>query len=379
MRNFEAYFYFFVLIFLGISFGQNHPIELHKVLPNKTTFIIDKPIGYMANNIRNKALKYDKKIKTVKNIYEIYFLGDSISVMVIQTEKDKFYIDKNLDNYISIADSFHFDDSKPLNIAQIKLDTEFPDISNIKLITIHGKDFILLKIAEKFKGELILNGKTIPVFMYLNLSYFKYLNENDRYTISIDIDNNKIIEPNEMTKLNQPIMIDGTPIVFDNFKIHRNKIVLFYKKSDQMYSNAEGFYHPNIKIFSLKDSSKIELQDLIKNKIAIINWWSPSCVPCRMEMPELNHLVEKYKNNSEIVFIALNFNSHQNKVIKFLEKNKFNFKQYFVSNETAKELNINLIPKTLVIDQTGKIIYEQSGYNKNVKLKKLKEIIKSLL
>ena len=379
MRNFEAYFYLFILIFFGISFGQNHSIELRKVLPNKTTFLIDKPIGYMANNIRNQALKYDKKIKMVKNIYEIHFPGDSVSVMAIQTEEDKFYIDKNLDNYISIADSFRFDDSKPLNIAQIKLDTEFPEISNIKLLTIPGKDFILLKIAEKFKGELILNDKAIPIFMYLNTSYFKYLNENNRYTISIDIDNNEIIEPNEMTKLNQPIMIDGNPIVFENFEIYRNKIVLFYKKTDQKYSVAKGFYHPNIKIFSLNDSSKFELQHLIKNKIAIINWWSPSCGPCIMEMPELNNLEEEYKNNSEIVFIALNFNSHQDKVIKFLEENKFNFKQYFVISETAKELNINGIPRTLVIDQTGKIVYDQLGYDKSVKLKKLKEVIKSLL
>ncbi len=381
MRGFNAYLSLFVLIFWSVAFTQNHSIELHKVLSNnKINSFLDKPIGFMANNIRNQNLKYDDALKPIKNIYEIHFPGDSISVMVIQTEEDKFYIDKNLDNYISLADSIRFENSKPLHVAQIKLDTEFPEISNISLFTIPGNDFILLKtIAEKFKGELILNDQKIPLLMSLKTSYFKYLNENDRYTISLDINNNKIIEPNEMIELNQPIMIYGTPIVFDNFEIYKNKIVLFYKKSDQKYSVAKGFYHPNIKIFSVQDSTGIELQDLIQNKVAIINWWSPSCGPCIMEMPELNRLKEEYKNNSEIVFIALNYNPHRDKVLKVLEENTFNFKQYYVNRETAQKLHINGIPRTLVIDRNGKIVYDQLGYDKSAKLQKLKEVLKTLL
>ncbi|HGY56567.1 MAG TPA: TlpA family protein disulfide reductase, partial [Caldithrix abyssi] len=149
--------------------------------------------------------------------------------------------------------------------------------------------------------------------------------------------------------------------------------------SDRTYSVAKGFYHPDINIFSVNDSTKFALKDVIKNKIAIINWWSPSCGPCIMEMPELNHLEEEFNNNSEIIFLALNNNPHHNKVIKFLENNTFNFKQYFVRGETAKELNINGIPRTLVIDKKGKIVYDQLGYDPSIKLKKLREVIKSLL
>ena len=43
----------------------------------------------------------------------------------------------------------------------------------------------------------------------------------------------------------------------------------------------------------------------LKDKIIVLNFWFVQCEPCVREIPELNNLVEKYKDK-DVVFIAFN-------------------------------------------------------------------------
>jgi len=61
-----------------------------------------------------------------------------------------------------------------------------------------------------------------------------------------------------------------------------------------------------ISLFKSTDinNKKINLKDE-KGKIIVLNFWFIDCAPCRMEMPDLNDLVEKYKGNDSVLFIAV--------------------------------------------------------------------------
>ena len=41
------------------------------------------------------------------------------------------------------------------------------------------------------------------------------------------------------------------------------------------------------------------------NKIYVINFWFINCPPCKQEIPELNQMVERYKDQKDVVFIAI--------------------------------------------------------------------------
>jgi len=48
------------------------------------------------------------------------------------------------------------------------------------------------------------------------------------------------------------------------------------------------------------------------------NFWFIACKPCIAEIPELNEIHDKYKNNKDVVFASITFDK-KDKVEKFLK------------------------------------------------------------
>ncbi len=106
------------------------------------------------------------------------------------------------------------------------------------------------------------------------------------------------------------------------------------------------------------DGNKLSLKDL-KGKIVVLNFWFPQCQPCVMEMPELNALVKKYKNN-DVVFISVTFDKKET-VQKFLSNRDFNYR-HIVDNETIlSNYKVSTFPTHILIDQKGEIIMRKVG------------------
>ena len=79
---------------------------------------------------------------------------------------------------------------------------------------------------------------------------------------------------------------------------------------------------PNLKLETLYGDT-ISIQDY-KGKYLVINWWATSCINCWKEIPGLNKLVEKYKSNKDIVFLAIAFDKRD--VLEHdLRKKEFNY------------------------------------------------------
>ncbi|WP_425392706.1 TlpA family protein disulfide reductase [Ekhidna sp.] len=114
---------------------------------------------------------------------------------------------------------------------------------------------------------------------------------------------------------------------------------------------------PFFKVSGL-DGSIIELDDF-QNSYLVINWWATQCRPCVVEMPGLNKLTEKYRDEPEVVFLAISPDDKH--VLKsFLGKREFRYSQSIGSKETI-ELFGNSYPKHLIINPDGKVVYFSSG------------------
>lgn len=92
--------------------------------------------------------------------------------------------------------------------------------------------------------------------------------------------------------------------------------------------------------------------EALNDKVVVLNFWFVACKPCIKEMPELNELVEKYKNE-DVVFLAMAMDK-EGALKKFIEDNRFDYSIISGRNTIAK-YGINVFPTHIVIGKDGVI------------------------
>lgn len=95
-----------------------------------------------------------------------------------------------------------------------------------------------------------------------------------------------------------------------------------------------------------------------KNKVVVVNFWATWCPPCIAEMPSLNKLYEAYHDKIILLYISDEANET---LLKFKQKNDYNFPVYHVVSELPTEFDVTSIPRTFVIDKKGRIVVDKTG------------------
>jgi peroxiredoxin len=96
------------------------------------------------------------------------------------------------------------------------------------------------------------------------------------------------------------------------------------------------------------------LQDL-KGKVVLVNFWATWCPPCRKEMPDLDALYNKFKDQG---FIVLAISDEESaKVSPYIAEHKIS---YPVMLDPGRKVNdafiVEGIPKSFVYDRSGKLV-----------------------
>jgi peroxiredoxin len=118
--------------------------------------------------------------------------------------------------------------------------------------------------------------------------------------------------------------------------------------------NMEGLPLPAFKFTDL--NGIIYTNENTKGKILILKTWFINCKACVAEFPELNDLVEKYRQRNDMIFVSLALDSEADLKI-FLQQKGFDYK--VVSNQKEfimTKLNLQLFPTHLVADKDGNIL-----------------------
>ena len=133
------------------------------------------------------------------------------------------------------------------------------------------------------------------------------------------------------------------------------------KKQDQFitYGPLAEYKENTFPDFSLKTLSgeNLDLEDL-QGKPTMINFWFTRCKPCIDEMPVLNQLAEKYKNDFN--FISITYETKED-VEKFLKKHPFNFEHLVNAQEFTDSLGVKAYPMNLFLDRNGVLKYVKGG------------------
>ena len=122
-----------------------------------------------------------------------------------------------------------------------------------------------------------------------------------------------------------------------------------------------------------KDKKNYDFNQLM-GKVAVVNFWATWCGPCRDEMPDLNQLSQDYKGK-DVVFVGIAADDAE-QVGEFLESTKVDYKivtAEFDAIPLSQRLgnNNSVLPFTLIIDQTGKILDRHVGRIKSDEIRSI--------
>ena len=110
---------------------------------------------------------------------------------------------------------------------------------------------------------------------------------------------------------------------------------------------------------------EIQLKDIFGNtvslsafrgKIVFLNFWTTWCPTCVVEMPSMEKLHQRLKNQ-DFAMIAVNMQESETQVKSFFKKLRLSFTALLDSSgEVAAGLAVNALPTTYCLDKEGRIV-----------------------
>ena len=93
----------------------------------------------------------------------------------------------------------------------------------------------------------------------------------------------------------------------------------------------------------------------LRGKVVLVNFWATWCPPCRNEMPDLEALYEKYKDQGLVVLAVSD--EEAAKVAPFIAERKIGYPVLLDPGRKVNDIfRVDGIPKSFVYDRQGKLV-----------------------
>jgi len=99
----------------------------------------------------------------------------------------------------------------------------------------------------------------------------------------------------------------------------------------------------------------------LKGNIVLLNVWATWCGPCRLELPVVQRLYDKYSDRNFVV-LAVNVDADRNRVSPFLKRYNISLPIYYAAPEDAGQMTQLGIPTTFVLAADRKVLDQRVGY-----------------
>lgn len=100
-------------------------------------------------------------------------------------------------------------------------------------------------------------------------------------------------------------------------------------------------------------------------KITVLSFWATWCVPCKKELTNMADLYEDWakKYNMQMVAVSIDDSRSSTKVKPTVEGQRWDYEVLLdVNQDLKRQMNIQSVPFTVLVDAKGKIVYTHSGY-----------------
>lgn len=109
------------------------------------------------------------------------------------------------------------------------------------------------------------------------------------------------------------------------------------------------------------DGNTLRFHDVIgKGKAVYIDFWATWCAPCCAEIPYVEKLVERLKDDPRVEMVSISLDNNKKAWLNKLSNDKPTWRQFIIpdnfNSEFAKEYNVQAIPRFMMFDKDGNII-----------------------
>jgi thiol-disulfide isomerase/thioredoxin len=150
-------------------------------------------------------------------------------------------------------------------------------------------------------------------------------------------------------------------------KLQKTSDSLFWKNNEVSIKVKYGSTKASAFSLSNISNESVSLSSLT-NKVIVLDFWANWCGPCKASFPMMKRLLEKYKNDNEVVFLFIDVweggapQINLEKTKQFMTENNYAFNVLFdVKNVVVKDYKIKGIPTKFVINKKGEIIFVDDG------------------
>lgn len=114
------------------------------------------------------------------------------------------------------------------------------------------------------------------------------------------------------------------------------------------------------------DGKKVSLKSL-RGQVVVVDFWASWCGPCKMAMPFLQKLSDKYEGKPVKVF-SINCRERRGNAAakQFLKAKQLTYPQLFEGDTAANAYGVRGIPTMYVIGTDGKILHAERGFRSNL-------------
>jgi peroxiredoxin len=120
-----------------------------------------------------------------------------------------------------------------------------------------------------------------------------------------------------------------------------------------------GFRAPGFSVPAL-DGRSLSLADY-RGQVVMINFWATWCVPCRVEMPSMENLYERYGGRG-FEILAVSGGEGPNVVQPFIKNLKLSFPILLDERfEVHEKYEVSAIPSTFLVDKGGVVTHRFFG------------------
>lgn len=142
-------------------------------------------------------------------------------------------------------------------------------------------------------------------------------------------------------------------------------------------SNSNNLNQANLN-FTIQNLKGKEVKvNQFKGKVIFINFWATWCPPCVEEMPGIVTLKNKFKNNTDVIFLLIEMDGNKDRILEFLNKINYKLPTFIAKSDIPKSLYNGTLPTTVIIDRNGKIAFKTIK-KANYKDPKIENLIKNL-
>src|SRR5690606_16804378 len=115
-----------------------------------------------------------------------------------------------------------------------------------------------------------------------------------------------------------------------------------------------------------------------KGKVIFLNFWATWCPPCIAEMPSVNALYNRFKDNKSVAFVLVDADGKMKSAQAFMEKHKHDLPVYIPAGQIPGQLFRGSLPTTLIINKKGEIVFGHEGmadYNSDQVVKFMNDLL----